>query len=316
MKYYMAPLEGITGYIYRNAYSAYFQKFDKYFTPFLAPHGEKEKLTHRERNDVAPEHNEGLYVVPQILTAKSSEFIRVAKYLQELGYEEVNLNLGCPSGTVVTKSKGAGFLANPEALKQFLTEIFEGLDMRISVKTRIGMQDTSEFEELLELFKQFPMEELIIHPRLRSEFYTGEPHREIFREAVVHGGQKLCYNGDLFLKKDLEQFAEEEPTVERVMLGRGVLRNPGLLQLAEAGEMPDKLLIKTFHDKLYQDYREVMPGDRPILFKMKELWFYMGTLFTGWEEAYAKQIRKCSRLSDYEQIVKEIFKREQYTDKI
>lgn len=314
MKYYMAPLEGITGYIYRNAYSAYFKKFDKYFTPFLAPHGEKEKLTHRERNDVAPENNEDLNVVPQILTSKSSEFIRVAKYLQDLGYEEVNLNLGCPSGTVVSKYKGAGFLAKPEELRRFLTEIFEGLDMRISIKTRIGMYDTSEFAELMDIFEQFPLEELIVHPRLREEFYTGEPHREIFHEAALTAKNRLCYNGDLFLKEHLENLEKDEPTIERVMLGRGVLRNPGLLQLAEEGTMPDKALIKEFHDRLYNDYRDIMPGDRPTLFKMKELWSYMGQLFTGWDDMYAKQIRKCNRLSDYEQIVKQIFRDEVYTN--
>ena len=308
MKYYMAPLEGITGYIYRNAYSTYFKRFDKYFTPFLAPHGEKERLTHRERNDVAPEHNEGLYVVPQILTNKSSEFIRVANYLQGLGYDEVNLNLGCPSGTVVSKGKGAGFLARPDELKQFLTEIFDGIDMKISIKTRIGMYDTAEFSELLDIFEQFPLEELIIHPRLKEEFYKGEPHKEVFHDAVSRTKNKLCYNGDLFLKEQLDKFKKEEPSVEQVMLGRGVLRNPGLLQLAEEGCMPDKMLIKEFHDKLYGDYRDAMPGDRPTLFKVKELWFYMGTLFAGWEETYAKQMRKCNRLSDYEQIVKQIFR--------
>lgn len=312
MNYYMAPLEGITGYIYRNAYSTYFRKFDKYFTPFLAPHGEKEKLTHRERNDVAPEHNEGLYVVPQILTNKSSEFIRVANYLKGLGYQEVNLNLGCPSGTVVTKCKGAGFLAKPEELQRFLAEVFEKLDMRISVKTRIGMYDTAEFAELMNIFEQFPLEELIIHPRLRQEFYTGVPHKEVFHEAAVHSAQKLCYNGDLFYKGQIDAFRKEEPQIEQVMLGRGVLRNPGILQLAEEGTMPDKALIKEFHDKLYGDYRDIMPGDRPTLFKMKELWSYMGTLFTGWEEIYAKQIRKCSRLCDYEVIVKQIFNNENY----
>ncbi len=314
MNYYMAPLEGITGYVYRNAYSTYFRKFDKYFTPFLAPHGEKEKLTHRERNDVAPEHNEGLYVVPQILTNKSSEFIRVARYLQDLGYEEVNLNLGCPSGTVVTKYKGAGFLAKPEELCAFLEEIFEALDMRISVKTRIGMYDTAEFSELLEIFEQFPLEELIIHPRLRQEFYVGSPHREVFHEAVERSTNKICYNGDLFLKEQFDAFIKEEPGVEQVMLGRGVLRNPGILQLVEEGSMPEKGVIKEFHDRLYGDYRDIMPGERPTLFKMKELWTYMGSLFTGWDSIYAKQIRKCNRLSDYEQIVKQIFRNESYSE--
>ena len=316
MKYYMAPMEGITGYLYRNAYHAYFRPFDKYFTPFLSPHGEKESLTHKERKDVAPEHNRGMYVVPQILTNKSSEFIKVAGYLKALGYEEVNLNLGCPSGTVASKGKGAGFLARPEEMEQFLTEIFEAVDMKISIKTRIGVKDVSEFSGLQEIFERFPFEEWIIHPRLREEYYKGMPHREVFHEAAGKTRQTLCYNGDLFLKEQLEQLQAEEPTVNRVMLGRGVLRNPGFLQLKEEGCMPEKALLKEFHDRLYADYCEAMPGERPTLFKMKELWFYMGTLFEGWEETYAKQIRKCSRLSDYRQIVNQIFRAAQYTDKL
>ena len=316
MKYYMAPLEGITSYVYRNAYSTYFRKFDKYFTPFLSPHGQKEKLTQKERKDIAPENNEGLYVVPQILTNKSGDFIRVAKMLKELGYKEVNLNLGCPSGTVVSKYKGAGFLDKPFELQIFLTEIFEAVDMRISVKTRIGMSDTGEFEDLLGIFNKFPLEELIIHPRLRQEFYQGTPHREVFHEAVENSGHKLCYNGDLFLKEQIENFAKEEPQVEQVMLGRGVLRNPGILQLAQEGTMPDKAVIREFHDRLYGDYRDIMPGERPTLFKMKELWTYMGPLFTGWDCTYAKQIRKVSRLDEYEQIVKQIFRSEEYVEKL
>ena len=316
MKYYMAPLEGITGYVYRNAHSSYFPKFDKYFTPFLSPHGEKEKLTHKERNDIDPEHNQGLYVVPQILTNKASNFIRVAKMLQDLGYDEVNLNLGCPSGTVVSKYKGAGFLAKPVELEQFLDEIFAGLDMKISIKTRIGVSDTEEFGNILQIYNKYPLEELIIHPRLRQEFYQGKPHREIFHEAVEKSVNPLCYNGDLFFKEQIEQFALEEPGVERVMFGRGVLHNPGILQLVRDGVMPDKMVIKEFHDRLYEDYKSLMPGERPALFKMKELWTYMGTLFTGWEDTYAKQIRKTTRLDEYQQIVKQIFRNDDYVERL
>ncbi len=311
MKYYMAPLEGITGYIYRNAHSRYFEKFDKYFTPFLSPHGEKEKLTHRERNDIAPENNRGLYVVPQILSNKAGDFIRVARMLKDLGYEEVNLNLGCPSGTVVSKYKGAGFLAKPQELELFLAEIFDALDMRISIKTRIGMCETEEFEQILNIFERFPLEELIIHPRLRQEFYSGTPHREVFHQAAERSQHKLCYNGDISLKEHIVKLQQEEPKVERVMLGRGILHNPGLLDLVQKGHMPQKSVLEEFHDKLYSDYRDVMPGERPTLFKMKELWFYMGTLFTGWEEEHAKQIRKVNSLRDYELIVKGIFRDEE-----
>ncbi len=313
MNNYMAPLEGITGYIYRNAYSTYFPKFDKYVTPFLSPHGEKESLMQKERRDVAPENNQGLYVVPQILTNKSADFIWLAKYLQGLGYEEVNLNLGCPSGTVFSKGKGAGFLARPKELQQFLTEIFEAVDMRISIKTRIGVSDVTEFSELLEIFNQFPLEELIIHPRLRQEFYNGMPHREVYEEAERGTKHKLCYNGDLFLQEHVEGFLEATKT-KSLMLGRGILRNPGLLELIQTGSMPEKALIKEFHDRLYADYKALMPGDKPTLYKMKELWFYMGSLFTGWEEGHAKEIRKVNRLADYEQVVKRIFRDEQYVN--
>lgn len=314
MEYYMAPFEGITGYIYRNAHSSYFGKFDKYFTPFLSPHGEKEQLTHKERNDVAPQNNEGLNVVPQILTNKAGEFIRVASYLRELGYEEVNLNLGCPSGTVVSKYKGAGFLAKREELTRFLEEIFAKTDMRISIKTRIGVEDVAEFEELLDIFERFPLEELIIHPRLRTEYYNGTPHRECFQHALACSGQRLCYNGDLFLKRQVESLAEEVPGTDCMMLGRGVLRNPGLLDYIRTGQMPRVELVKEFHDRLYSDYKQLMPGGKPALYKLKELWFYMGSLFTNWDSRYAKQIRKCNRLEEYEQIVKVLFAREQYVD--
>ncbi len=316
MKYYMAPMEGITGYLFRNAHSTYFRKFDKYFLPFVSPHGEAEKLTYKERNDIAPEHNQELYVVPQILTNKSGDFIRVAKLLKELGYEEVNLNLGCPSGTVVSKGKGAGFLENPFELRIFLEEIFEAVDMRISIKTRIGMTNTEEFEDLLQIYERFPLEELIIHPRLRQEFYKGVPHHDVYHQAAMQSAHNLCYNGDIFLKEDLEQLAQAEPTTERVMLGRGMLRNPAILQLAEEGRMPDKSVIQEFHDRLYGDYKEVMPGDRPALFKMKELWSYMGPLFTGWEETYAKQIRKATRLEDYEAVVRQLFRKEEYVERV
>lgn len=139
------------------------------------PNGKRTFKT-REFQDVLPEHNEGLHIVPQILTKSSEDFIRTAKELKELGYDEVNLNLGCPSRTVVAKQKGSGFLREPEVLDDFLTEIFEALDMKISIKTRIGLRDTEEFEEILSIYNRHPVYELTIHPRLQQEFYKGKPH--------------------------------------------------------------------------------------------------------------------------------------------
>ena len=173
--FYFAPLEGITDYIYRNTYHRLFEPMDAYFIPFLTP-DKNGKLSRRQRRDVLPENNEGLYVIPQILTNKEEEFLNGARQLEELGYREVNLNLGCPSRCVVSKGRGAGFLGDVEKLKRFLDTIFSGTGMRISIKTRIGVEDPEEFGPLLEVFDRYPISELIIHPRTAKEFYTGTVH--------------------------------------------------------------------------------------------------------------------------------------------
>ena len=180
VKYYMAPLESVTTWIYRQAHAKIYGRLDKYFIPFLEPH-EKRDFKTRELQEILPEHNENIYAVPQILTNRSEGFIKLAKALEDWGYEEINLNLGCPSKTVVTKGKGSGFLAKPEELERFLTEIFDALsgEVKISVKTRIGKEDPEEFPALLELFNKYPMEELIIHPRVQKDGYGNVPRLEL-----------------------------------------------------------------------------------------------------------------------------------------
>ena len=159
-KFYFAPLEGISGYVYRKAYEHYFGGIDKYFIPFIKPN-QKGKLSSREKNDILPMHNQGMCAVPQILTNSAEDFIKTAERLQEYGYEEVNLNLGCPSKTVVSKGRGSGFLAEPDRLNAFLEEIFNETPIRISVKTRIGKESPEEWIRLLEIYNQYPMEEFI-----------------------------------------------------------------------------------------------------------------------------------------------------------
>ena len=166
MKIYLAPLEGITGWIFRSAVHECFGGFDKYFVPFIKPN-QMGHFSAREKKDILPDHNRGMYTVPQILTNRAEDFLRTAKKLEEYGYSEVNLNLGCPSKTVVTKGRGSGFLAYPEQLERFLDEIFDKCGIRISVKTRLGMDDPREFERLLTIYIRYPMEELIIHPRVQ-----------------------------------------------------------------------------------------------------------------------------------------------------
>lgn len=297
MKYYFAPMEGITGYIYRNAHRKFFKQMDLYFTPFIVPN-QNRRFTSREKNDFLPQHNEGLFLVPQILTKNSEDFIWAAKELKEYGYGEVNLNLGCPSATVVAKGRGSGFLAQPEQLDRFFDEIFSGLDMEISVKTRLGKENHEEFYRLLEIYNRYPLKELIVHPRVQKDFYKNEPDLKMFQEAVLLSRNPLCYNGNLFSAKDYSEFANKFPTVDRVMFGRGLVADPGLVGEIRTGKKLDRKMLKAFHDELLEGYEHTISGDRNILFKMKELWGYMILMFEDGERA-AKKIRKTQHLSDY-----------------
>ncbi|MCC8151205.1 MAG: tRNA-dihydrouridine synthase family protein [Lachnospiraceae bacterium] len=348
MQLYFAPLEGIGGYIYRNAQADFFPKADKYFSPFISP-GEKRCLTPRDRRDVAPERNERICLVPQILTNRAELFIETVRELQAFGYGEVNLNLGCPSRTVVTKGRGAGFLGRPEELERFLDEIFANCEVRISVKTRLGMENPEEFVRLLEIFNRYPMEELIIHPRVQTDYYKNVPNREMFSRALSRAYMPVVYNGDIFSPSAFTEFHDEFPDVDAVMMGRGVLADPALfgevrarwnqrLQEKERTALTQSLSdspegycyqnltvevthdsgiqqsefrlakgqLLAFHDRLLSDYESVLFGEKTVLFKMKELWYYMAHGFTN-HEKYEKAIRKSKRLTDYRVIVKRIF---------
>lgn len=196
MNYYFAPMEGITGAVFRRTHHEFFPGIDKYFMPFITP-TTQEKLTPRQKRDVLPEYNEGVPAVPQLLTRTAADFIWAANTLASLGYAEVNLNLGCPSGTVTAKGKGAGFLAHPDELDRFLDAVFSACTVPISIKTRLGVHDPAEFEALLEIYSRYPVAELTIHPRVRQDFYKGRVREDAFAAALPHCPMPVCYNGDL-----------------------------------------------------------------------------------------------------------------------
>lgn len=306
VKYYMAPLESVTTWIYRQAHAKIYGRLDKYFIPFLEPH-EKRDFKTRELQEILPEHNENIYAVPQILTNRSEGFIKLAKALKDWGYEEVNLNLGCPSKTVVTKGKGSGFLAKPEELERFLTEIFDALsgEVKISVKTRIGKEDPEEFPALLKLFNKYPMEELIIHPRVQKDGYGNVPRLELYELAEKQSVNPLCYNGDLYTREQIRNFAERFPGTERLMFGRGFLRDPGLLY--NEGKDSKDIFEKfwAFHDLVYEGYQERNMGDRNVLFKMKELWSYQVYQFSEPERLF-KTFKKMQDCNEYEQMIRNL----------
>ena len=313
MEYYFAPMEGITGYIHRNVHHSLFPGISKYFTAFIAP-GQKGKFSAREKNDILPDHNRGICTVPQLLTNNPQDFITTAVKLGELGYREINLNLGCPSRTVVTKYRGSGFLAKPGELDAFFAEVLSACggegslgEMQISVKTRLGVEEPEEFFRILDIYNRYPLKELIIHPRTQRDFYSGPVHMDLFAYGAEHSRCPVCYNGDIRTGEDMRALEERFPALDRVMIGRGLLVDPALHLQLQGGRMPDKAALRTFHDRIYDWYRQEMPGARPVLFKMKELWAYMGQLFEDGRRPL-KKIRKAERTEAYEAAVEELFR--------
>ncbi len=306
MKFYFAPMEGLTGYIYRNAHNAVFDNIGKYFSPFIVAN-QSERFTTRELNDVLPENNRGIVLVPQILTNNAEDFINTSKKLKAMGYSEINLNLGCPAGTVVSKYRGAGFLAKTEELDCFLNEIYSESATIISIKTRIGKDRPEEFYNLIEIFNKYPIKELIIHPRIQKDFYKNKPNLEMFKEALALSKNPVCYNGDIFSVEDYKAFSIAFPDVDTVMIGRGLMTNPGLVCSIVNNTKLEKCRLQDFHDRLYEDYKRILSGDKNVLFKMKELWSYMILMFSD-NAQYAKRIKKSERLCDFDAAVSSLFR--------
>lgn len=299
MKLYLAPMEALTGYIFRNAYRDFFGDADRYFTPFIA----SKKLSSKEKNDVIPEHNVGMDVIPQILTNKAEEFCYIANRLKEYyGYDEVNLNLGCPSGTVVAKNRGSGFLRVLPELREFLDVIYTKCNTKISIKTRTGVDDSDSFGVIIELYNDYPLSELIIHPRCRKDGYSGSPDLDAFQIAVRNSKHSLCYNGDIKTVSDYNRIIQNFPSVEKIMCGRGLLANPGLFGEIKGKAETDKETIRCFAKEICKGYCEIMSGDRNVLFKMKELWIYLAQNFES-PEKLVKKIRKAETLVEYEAVL-------------
>lgn len=308
MRYYAAPMEGITGYVYRNAHHHFYPGMDRYYTPFLTPKAKK-GMTSREKNDILPEHNQGICVIPQVLTNQAEHFLNISEALYGLGYGEVNLNLGCPSATVVSKGKGCGFLARPDDLDRFFNQVMEGLvergipQIKVSVKTRLGVDDAEEMLSLMEIYNRYPLSEIIIHARIHKDFYKRPVNQEAFAQALSMSSHPICYNGDIFSKESLDRFKERFPQVESVMLGRGMIANPQLQRECQGEiEVFEYDRFFRFHEELLQGYIEVMSGDRNILFKMKELWAYMSVHFPQ-QEKTLKKIKKSNTLVEYKSAV-------------
>lgn len=299
MNYYFAPLEGLTDSIYRRLHHRFFPGLDRYYTPFFSPTVHR-FLTPREERELPLADSVDFVTVPQLLTKNAEDFLWMAQVFLDRGYSEVNLNLGCPSGTVVSKGKGSGMLSDPDGLDAFLDRIFSEVKIPVSIKSRVGVLDEGEFPRLLEIFNRYPIRELTVHPRIRKDFYDTAIRWEAFQYALENSKNPVCYNGNLCSVSEIQDFSQRFPQVEAVMLGRGLIGDPGMLSGTDAKAMEE------FYNALLEEYLIAFGGSRNAMFRLKENWRYLLCRFDG-SEKLGKRLRKTTDLQEYKSITAQIF---------
>ena len=301
MRYYFAPLEGLTDSIYRCLHHKYFPGVHRYYMPFISPTIHR-TLTHKEDRELPMADSVDFIAIPQILTKVSEDFLWAANVCRDRGYTEVNLNVGCPSGTVVSKGKGSGMLRDVPALDAFLEAVFRDCPIEITVKTRLGLENPEEFIPLLEVFNRYPIKELTVHPRVRKDFYKEPVREEWFRYAYENSTAPLCYNGNILTKEDADAIADTYPKVASVMIGRALVGDPGMF--SPGGTTAETL--KQFHDELVEEYIRVFGSARNAMFRMKENWGFLHKRFEGTDKLW-KNLRKTTDYAEYMAITSEIF---------
>ena len=302
MNYYFAPMEGLTDSVYRKAHHAHFSGVTRYYMPFISPTVHR-TLTPRETRELPKADSVPFEAVPQLLTKVSADFLWAAGVCRDLGYREVNLNVGCPSGTVTAKGKGSGMLRDLDRLRRFLDDIYASAPLPVSVKTRLGFEDPAEFPAIMDIFNEYPICELTVHPRVRKDFYSGSVNMDAFRYCLEVSKNPVCYNGNLCSIAQIEAFKREFPQVQSVMIGRGLIGDPGML--TPGGTTANAL--ESFMDTLLEEYQAAFGSARNAMFRLKENWHLLAYRFEG-SEKLIKQLRKTTDLAEYKQITSEIFR--------
>ena len=301
----LAPLDGITKVVFRQVWDRHFGGADRYFIPFFSP-TDHHTITPRDFRELDPSANSGLPSVPQIMSCKAPDFLWAAEKMEELGYTEVNLNLGCPSGTVTAKGKGAGFLAKPEELDRFFDEVFSRVKLPVSVKTRLGVQTPEEFHRLLEIYNKYPIACLTIHARVQKEKYRGAVHLDDFAKALENSKNPVCYNGDLRTVGEVRDFEARFPAVDAIMIGRGAVADPALLRKLKGGPGSTREELQAFTQDLYHTYQEWYGQVGTAAQRMREVWFYLIHLFDD-ADRLNKKLRRFRNPGEYESIEAAIF---------
>ena len=299
MRYYYAPMEGLTDSIYRRLHHKYFGGIDRYYMPFISPTIHR-TLTHKEDRELPMADSVDFCAIPQILTKIPEDFLWAAQVCADRGYTEVNLNVGCPSGTVVSKGKGSGMLRSPAELDAFLEAIFKESPLPISVKTRLGLENPEDFVSLLEVFNRYPIKELTIHPRVRKDFYKEPVREEWFRYAYENSKNPLCYNGNLMTKNQADSVSVQYSGVDAVMIGRALIADPGMLCGGTTAEA-----LEGFLGELTEEYIREFGSARNAMFRLKENWGFLRHRFENSDKLW-KQLRKTTDIHEYNAITAQI----------
>ena len=313
-EYLFAPMEGITYSLYRSLHRRMFPGAAEYYTPFIAP-DTRGSFKPKYLKDLTGDSEDGC-IIPQLLANSAEAFNITADKLHMLGFRTINLNVGCPSGTVFSKHKGAGMLTDLDHLNAFLDQVFSHAQQQglcISIKTRMGVQSPEEFPEILEIYNRYPLSKLIIHARSRNGYYKSLPDLEGFAAAAERSAAPVCYNGNLFSAADRDKVRSRAPAVECFMPGRGVVANPALIRVLQGGPPLRTDELKEFHDRLLEGW--LSSGLQPnfAVERMKTLWTYMQVLFPG-ERKKSKAILKAKGLEGYRYAVAELLQSAEETE--
>jgi tRNA-dihydrouridine synthase B len=304
---YLAPIQGFTDFVYRSAYSEVFSDMDAFFIPYITV--KDNQLPKKYNKEILPQNNPQNKVIPQVLVKDTSEIIFLSKILEDFGYSEINLNLGCPYPMATNRGKGSGLLPYPEKIKIILESFFEHSNLKLSVKLRAGLISTEEIEKIIPILNQFPLTEVILHPRVAKQLYKGIILESAFEFASQNAKHRLVYNGDIFELSDFIATKQKFPETNDWMLGRGVLSNPFLPSEINGLQFsPDEKWNKLneFHQLVLENYSEVMDNPGNVLNKMVQFWSYFSYNFPNQKKVF-KSIKKSKNLGIFNLEVKKAF---------
>ena len=310
----LAPMRGITTMHYRKAFVRHFGGLDAEMAPFISTVA-AEKINPKLLKDVLPENNSGLPLIPQVIGKNAGEFISMARALHDLGYEEINWNLGCPHKPIRNKGRGSGLIPHPERVDELLSQICAESPCKISVKVRLGVSDKSDLLRLIPVLNHHPLSEVIVHPRTAEQMYDGTVDLDAFAKAYELIEHPVCYNGDISSLAFFQDLEKKFPNIGNWMLGRGLLANPFLCEVIKSGNPITGNAIerlKAFHDEVFENYRSVIDGDLPMLGKMKEFWAYPAQNLSNGRNFF-KKVKKCRRLATYQDIISEFLADAEWT---